>query len=76
MLVTFKPISHRAKNRINLHGEVFELKQKGRFHGENVILVESLEATWHQVPRIKQKWSGWFTAAEIEFESITAIPPK
>lgn len=59
MLVQLNPISKRAKDRVNQHGKIFRLKQKGNAPllqgNDNSILVESLNDTWRG-----QKWLGWF----------------
>lgn len=62
MLVTLQPISKRGKDRINQHGDIFELLEKGSNNGGqlNHILVESLNKTW-----CGEKWMGWF---ELEKE--------
>lgn len=57
MKVTLKPVSKRAKERINEHGAIFSFIKNGDEDSclRNSILVESLEHTWRG-----QKWLGWF----------------
>ena len=60
MQIKLKGISKRGKNRINEHGENFELikedidKNKDHDGLPDRILVQSLNNTWRG-----QKWLGW-----------------
>jgi len=65
MNVKIIPKVQRAKNRVNEHGEVMKLHNESKFQGQPAILVESLGDTWRG-----EKWKGWFTADEIEFEKL------
>lgn len=56
MKVKLKPISKRAKDRVNQHGDTFELvKDAPKSNCGHQILVESLNNTWRGA-----KWMGWF----------------
>jgi hypothetical protein len=67
MKVKLKPLSARAKNRINEHGDTFILIEK---RGE-AICVESLKDTfsiWDSITdfKIKTTWLGWFNLGETK----------
>jgi len=66
MKVKLKPISKRAKDRINQHGETFDLINEGF----NIILVKSLNNTWKN-----EKWMGWFDLSK-DVQIIVPNCPK
>jgi hypothetical protein len=50
-MISIKPISCRAKNRVKEHGSQFRLVSRK----DKKILLESLGNTWRG-----EKWLGWF----------------
>jgi len=65
--VKITPISQRAKNRVNEHGEIMILEEEGMFNGVKAIRVRSIKETWGSAGR-KQNWAGWFDINECSWE--------
>ena len=63
MIIEIIPISKRAKERVQQHGNFMLLVRIDKFDGEPAILCESLKAT----AAGKKKWGGWFTASEANY---------
>ena len=69
MKVKIIPKCRRAKNRINEHGDIMHVVQKGVHEGIPAILVESLEKTWGG-DDYKQVWIGWITTKEADWKEV------
>lgn len=61
MKVKIKPLTKRAKDRVQQHGEIMRFVRRGA----TGVLVESLNNTWRG-----EKWLGWFSAEEAQIEEI------
>jgi hypothetical protein len=68
MKVQLKPISKRAKDRVNQHGDTFTIVEQEDVGGSiHAILVQSLDNTWRG-----GKWLGWFGVGK-DVEIVTRI---
>ena len=56
------PISKRAKDRVQSHGEIMEVVRHLTFNNVPAVLVRSLNPTSFN----NEKWLGWFTKDEIK----------
>jgi hypothetical protein len=64
--IKLTPISQRAKNHVNEHGDTFEILLD-KF---DYIIVRSLQETWKYREGVMGKWVGTFGKGEVSYEEV------
>ena len=67
MKIKLFPKTHKAKNRINEHGDIMELLHKNPY--DKTILVKSLNHTFNGLTG-KEHWMGWFHEDDVNYEVL------